>query len=198
MSVSSLSPAVPGPRRWERGPVSRPEPVPRGQQHGRGTAAWAGAPAPAPYAPVTGGGQVSWIAAHGGAGVTSLAAALGGADLGTRWPDPARGEPGRILVVARTHAAGIQAASTVLGALRDGSHPSGLELLGIVLVADAPGRLPLALARRIRVLSSAVATYQVPWIPSWRLGARTADLPKKVAALAELTGHRPAGMRGPA
>ncbi|MFD4813720.1 DUF6668 family protein [Streptomyces sp. NPDC058417] len=130
--------------------------------------------------------QVSWVGAHGGAGVTSLATALGGVDVGIRWPDPARGEPGRIMVVARTNAAGIQAASTVLDALRVGSHPDGLQMLGVVLVADAPGRLPLSLAQRARVLGSAVTVHRVPWIPSWRLGSRTAHLPRPVHALGEL------------
>ncbi|MEV0036457.1 DUF6668 family protein [Streptomyces sp. NPDC050804] len=136
--------------------------------------------------------DVSWVAAHGGAGATSLARALGGADVGTRWPDPARDEPGRVLIVARTHASGIQAASTVLDALRTGSHPDGLDLVAVVLVADAPGRLPLELARKVRVLGSAVTTHRIPWIPSWRVGGRTAQLPKEVLALTDLAGrHRP-------
>ncbi|MFJ3498443.1 DUF6668 family protein [Streptomyces sp. NPDC086091] len=145
-------------------------------------------PPPAPAVPVVSSttAQVSWVGAHGGAGVTSLATALGGADVGTRWPDPARGEPGRIMVVARTNAAGIQAASAVLDALRVGSHPDGLQLLGVVLVADAPGRLPLPLAQRARVLRSAATVHRVPWIPSWRLGSRTAHLPRPVHALGEL------------
>lgn len=129
-----------------------------------------------------------WVAAHGGAGATSLAAALGGTDVGTRWPDQARGEAHRILIVARTHATGIQAASTVLDALRTGNHPAGLDLLAVVLVADAPGRLPMTLARRVRVLHSAVTVHRIPWIPSWRVGARTAHLPRQVVAVGQAVG----------
>ncbi|MEU0360421.1 DUF6668 family protein [Streptomyces cyaneofuscatus] len=171
----------PGVHRWARGPVEPPSPavVPRSEP----------GPLAHPVPSYASGTAVSWVAAHGGAGVTTLAAALGGLDTGTRWPDPSSGEPGRMLVVARTHAAGIQAASTVLDALRTGSHPAGLELLGMVLVADAPGRLPLTLTRRIRVLRSAVTVHRVPWIPSWRLGARTAHLPKQVLALGRITGQ---------
>ncbi|MGW5333115.1 DUF6668 family protein [Streptomyces bauhiniae] len=149
----------------------------------------AGHGAPSAYA-AGHGAPVAWVAAHGGAGATSLAGALGGADLGTRWPEPGRGEPARMFVVARTHGAGIQAASSVLDALRTGSHPRGLELLGVVLVADAPGRLPLTLARRVRVLATAAPVHRVPWVPSWRLGTRLAHLPKEVLALADMAGLR--------
>ncbi|MFJ9319417.1 DUF6668 family protein [Streptomyces globisporus] len=169
-----------GPLSWQRGPVATAAPDPA---HGGTKPLTTEFAAPEPPA-----GAVCWVAAHGGAGATSLAAALGGTDVGTRWPDRARGEAGRMLIVARTHAAGIQAASTVLDALRTGNHPAGLDLLGVVLVADAPGRLPMALARRVRVLRSAVTVHHVPWIPSWRVGARTAHLPRQVVAVGRAVG----------
>ncbi|MFE9685394.1 hypothetical protein [Streptomyces sp. NPDC006285] len=123
---------------------------------------------------------------------------LGGADLGLRWPAPDRGEPGGLLLVARTHAGGMQAASQALNALRLGDHPAGVHLVAVVLVADAPGRLPHALGRRVRVLRSAAEVHRVPWIPAWRLGEEADPLPKQVRALAELTPGVPgrtAGLR---
>ncbi|MFJ2264652.1 DUF6668 family protein [Streptomyces sp. NPDC087844] len=194
MSVSSVAS---GPQSWIRGPVTGQVP---GAGHADGTHPVVDAPigpvetktAPASMEARPNSLGVTWVAAHGGSGATSLARALGGADVGIRWPDAARGEPNRILVVARTHAAGIQAASSVLNSLRTGSHPAQLELVAVVLVADAPGRLPLELARRVRVLSSAVRVHRVPWIPSWRVGGRTAHIPKEVLAIADLVGrHRP-------
>lgn len=129
---------------------------------------------------------VSWLGAHGGAGTTTLAEQLGGRDLGTHWPDLGSGDFGRFLVVARTNAAGLRAASQVLDALRTGNHPAGVELLALVLVADAPGRLPLSLARRIRVLRSVADTVRVPWIPGWRTGQPVHKPPKELAKLADL------------
>jgi hypothetical protein len=138
---------------------------------------------------------IGWVAAHGGAGTTTLAVVLGGTDLGCRWPDAARAEPGRVLLVARTHAAGLRAASRALNALREGRHPAGLELVGLVLVADAPGRLPLALARRIRVLRSVAPVKRVPWIASWRLGKQARQLPKAMAQLGALVAGHAGGSR---
>ncbi len=130
--------------------------------------------------------QVAWVSTHGGAGASTLARVLGGADIGRRWPDPARGEPGRVLLVARTHTAGLQAASQALNALRKGEHPAGVQLVAVVLVADAPGRLPRPLGRRVRVMRSAAEVHRVPWVPAWRLGEGADHLPRPVRALARL------------
>ncbi|MET9553741.1 hypothetical protein [Streptomyces sp. NPDC006645] len=139
------------------------------------------------------GQRFAWVNAHGGGGASTLAQALGGADLGTRWPEPAEGEPGDVLLVARTHAGGIRAASQALNALRMGDHPDGLRLVAVVLVADAPGRLPRQLGQRVRVLRSAAEVHRVPWVPAWRLGEEVDPLPRDVRALASLV----AGPAGP-
>ncbi|MFJ6464634.1 hypothetical protein ACIQM0_27000 [Streptomyces sp. NPDC091387] len=132
--------------------------------------------------------EVGWVKAHGGAGTTSLIDTLGGVDVGARWPDPARGEPRRIVVVGRTSSGGLRAVSRALGALKEGKAPQGLDLLGVVLVADAPGRLPLVLLRRIRVLRSVARVYRVPWIPAWRTGGHPKHEPRQLATLAALVG----------
>ncbi|MFF4354387.1 hypothetical protein [Streptomyces sp. NPDC001530] len=120
--------------------------------------------------------------------MTSLVETLGGVDLGARWPEPARGEPHRIVLVGRTSARGLRSVSRALGALKEGSAPQGLDLLGVVLVADAPGRLPLSLLRRIRVLRSVARVHRVPWIPAWRTGDRPKSLPRQLATLGTLVG----------
>ncbi|WP_406166542.1 hypothetical protein [Streptomyces sp. NBC_00996] len=132
--------------------------------------------------------DVGWVKAHGGAGVTSLVETLGGVDVGARWPEPARGEPRRIVLVGRTSARGLRSVSQALGALEEGNAPQGLDLLGVVLVADAPGRLPLSLLRRIRVLRSVARVHRVPWIPAWRTGGRPKSTPRQLATLAKLVG----------
>lgn len=131
---------------------------------------------------------MGWIAAHGGAGSTTLTRLLGGVDLGCRWPDAALGEPARVMLVARTNAEGMRAAGRALNALREGRHPAGMRLVGLVLVADAPGRLPLPLARRIRVLRSIAPLHRVPWMPGWRLGVQPKRVPKELSGLADAVG----------
>ncbi|WP_228120193.1 hypothetical protein [Streptomyces fagopyri] len=132
--------------------------------------------------------DVGWVKAHGGSGATSLAEALGGVDVGARWPEPARGEPYRIALVGRTSASGLRSVSQALGALKDGKAPQGLELLSVVLVADAPGRLPLTLLRHIRVLRSVARVHRVPWIPAWRTDSRMSHIPRQLVTLARLVG----------
>jgi len=126
---------------------------------------------------------LAWVGAHGGAGVTTLAAVLGGVDVGCRWPQPDLAEPARILLVARTHASGLHTASMTLNAMREGRHPSGMTLVGVVLVADAPGSLPRSLVNRIKVLRSAAPVQRIPWIPQWRVGEQPNRLPRQVDAL---------------
>lgn len=58
----------------------------------------------------------------------------------------------------------------------------------MVLVADAPGRLPLGLLRQIRVLRSVARVQRVPWIAAWRVGATPKALPRQISRLAELVG----------
>ncbi|MFJ5035655.1 DUF6668 family protein [Streptomyces sp. NPDC088560] len=126
------------------------------------------------------------MSAHGGAGATTLADVLGGQDVGRNWPNVSQGDPGQILIVARTHAGGLTGASRLLEALRTGQHPPGIEPLALILVADAPGRLPRRLAQRVRVLRAAAPTLFVPWIQSWRLGERTEKDLAAISSVANL------------
>jgi hypothetical protein len=141
---------------------------------------------------------MGWVAAHGGAGVTTLSIVVGGTDLGARWPDPARAEPARVMLVARTHAQGLRAASRGLNALREGRHPAGMELVGLVLVADAPGRLPPVLVTRIRLLRSVAPVWRVPWIAPWRFGKQASGLPKQAVGLGRIVQICAAGDQRPA
>lgn len=140
---------------------------------------------------------ISWVGAHGGAGASTFAGALGGVDVGHAWPDVSRGEPGDILLLARTHLAGLQAASKALDSLRTGRHPAGIQLVALVLVADAPGRLPPELWRRVRVLRAAVRTISVPWIAQWRVGRPAPKAPRSVVELAALVPARSEDPGGP-
>ena len=117
-------------------------------------------------------GSALWVAgAHGGAGTSTWAGLLGAGDAGVSWPVPAvPGEQVRVLVAARTHAAGLEAARAVAVEWLEGTVP-GVELLGLVLGADAPGRRhPKALARLVRDVGGAFpVVLHVPWQAAWRL-----------------------------
>ncbi|MFF8014072.1 DUF6668 family protein [Streptomyces sp. NPDC007929] len=157
-----------GPEIWLRGPVTPPEPVPPEPPHTHAAAR-----------------RFSWIGTHGGAGVSTLAQVYGGQDCGRSWPGP--GDPPSVLLVARTHAAGLDTVAGAVEIFRRGGAPRGLDLDAVVLVADAPGRLPRPLAQRVRALESVIDVYRVPWVPSWRLG-ELGHPPRETRALARLTG----------
>lgn len=160
-----------GPEIWTRGPLITTAPP-------AAPASPAGMDAPQR--------QLAWVGAHGGAGTSTLATVLGGFDSGRDWPRTGQGEPGGVLLVARTHAAGLQSVSRTLDVLRRGDQPPGVELVAVVLVADAPGRLPRQLLQRIKVIGSAAEVHRVPWVTAWRTGDLTAPAPRETAALAGL------------
>ncbi|MDN0193651.1 DUF6668 family protein [Streptomyces sp. S.PNR 29] len=157
-----------GPEIWIRGPVTVPEPGPPGPAH-------ASFPAR----------RFSWVGTHGGAGVSTLAAVYGGHDSGRDWPGPS--DPQSVLLVARTHAAGLESLVRAVEAFRRGETPAGLDLDAVVLVADAPGRLPKPLAQRVKQIESAIDVYRVPWVPGWRLGDLSGNPPRETEALVRLT-----------
>jgi hypothetical protein len=70
---------------------------------------------------------------------------------------------------------------------RRGEHPPGLDLDAVVLVADAPGRLPRPLAQQVKEIESTVDVYRVPWVPAWRLGDLNGTPPRGTDALVRLT-----------
>ncbi|MBQ1049927.1 hypothetical protein KBX50_15820 [Micromonospora sp. C51] len=131
---------------------------------------------------------IGWIGAHGGAGASTLTRLLGGTDIGCRWPDPALAEPAQVMVVGRTNLDGLRAVSRALNALREGRHPAGMRLVGVVLIADAPGRLPPTLLSRIRLLRSIAPVHRLPWVPSYRVGEEPKHLPRQLARLSTVVG----------
>ncbi|GED85426.1 DUF6668 family protein [Streptomyces sp. 6-11-2] len=166
----------PGPEIWVRGPVTDA----RAEADG-----WEGRPERPAGRPVT-PRRFSWLATHGGAGTTTLAAVYGGHDCGRAWPGP--GAPESVLLVARTHAAGLDAVTRALEVFRGGEAPAGLDLDAVVLVADAPGRLPRRLAQRVKPIESVIDVYRVPWVEAWRLGDLSGAPPRESEPLARLTG----------
>ena len=118
---------------------------------------------------------VSIVGTHGGAGTSTVARLLTANDLGRQWPEPGDCHPPQVLLVARTHAFGLMSASQALAGYCATAHPDGPFLIGFVLVSDAPGKLPKALKRRVRILASATTVFRLPWIASWRFSETAYD-----------------------
>ncbi|MEV6133681.1 DUF6668 family protein [Streptomyces violaceusniger] len=125
-----------------------------------------------------------WLGVHGGAGVSTLERAVpGGRDSGRAWP--ATGEPEPVVLVARSSAHGLGAAQNAAQQWAS-RMVTGVDLLGLVVVADAPGRRPRILRDRVRLVSGAVPRlWEIPWVEPWRLGETyLPQLPKECVSLA--------------
>ncbi|MDQ3157299.1 MAG: hypothetical protein M3Q98_11320 [Actinomycetota bacterium] len=118
------------------------------------------------------------VGTHGGAGESTVAQLLAGNETGHRWPDTSPAPA--VLLTARTHAAGLRAAQTAMRAWAAGQTPH-IRLLGLVLVADAPGKLPRTLAVRAEILNGGVPhTWLLPWVDEYRIDVDPADPPRQV------------------
>lgn len=102
------------------------------------------------------------VGAHRAAGVTSLAAAARFADSGMPTDQVPPVDAPRVLV-ARTHQLGLAAARRQLAEHRDSSQP-----MRLLLVPDAPGRLPKPLADQVSIIAAASPVTRVPWVEAWR------------------------------
>lgn len=122
------------------------------------------------------GAPLLWIVgAHGGAGTSTWARILGVGDAGASWPqhvNPTRLL--RIVVCCRSTAAGLRAAQDVAIEWASGALPG--QLVGLVVGADAPGRLPRELRDQLQITSGAFPHCAfVPWQAHWRF-AKESDV----------------------
>lgn len=134
-----------------------------------------------PLVPVDPGTALWVVGAHGGAGESTLAGlAEGWAGAGHGWPQPPQGRAA-VLLCARTHVSGLLAAQAALRQWA-GSGAGTVHLLGLVLLADAPGRLPKPLRDLAEVVAGgAPRVWTVPWVQAWRYAE--ADTPRPVSRL---------------
>jgi hypothetical protein len=136
----------------------------------RDAGVWATTPSPTPRSAVplisglTPGRSPKWAwrGAHPGAGVTTLARELGGADLGL-----SRGTGLPTLVVCRSSADGLIAAQHLAAGELCGT--PAWTCLGLVVVADGPGPLAKPLAELAAlILGGYPDHWPIPWMESWR------------------------------
>lgn len=93
-----------------------------------------------------------------------------------------------MVLVARTSHTGLAAAQTALAQWAAGDTPP-VDLLGLVLSADAPGRIPRALRELTQLVGGgAPRAWQLPWIEEWRTGEPVIPRPvsRVLAAVAAL------------
>lgn len=135
--------------------------------------------------------RVWWLGVHGGAGESTLEQLLDGSRAaGHAWPVPAPGTHAAarpsVVLVARTHAHGLRAAQAAARDWASGDVP--VRLLGLLLIADAPGRLPRPLRDLSRLVAGGVpASWSVAWYEPWRLGTPVATAVKPGDAMAAIS-----------
>ncbi len=129
-----------------------------------------------------------WVGAHGGSGESTLAALMPGSQAaGHAWPRTPSAMPARTVLVARADARGLRAAQDAMRQWAAGLVPS-VEVLGLVVMADAPGRVPRSLRDLLQVVSGGVPrTWTVPWVEAWRVGEppALASSPREVQRLVD-------------
>jgi hypothetical protein len=75
-----------------------------------------------------------------------------------------------VLLVARSHASGLCAAQAAARQWAAGVLPY-VRLLGLVVIADAPGKRPKPLSELVRLISGGVPQlWELPWVEALRLG----------------------------
>lgn len=131
--------------------------------------------------------SVWWLGVHGGAGESTLETLfVGSRACDHLWPVGPIGAPTRVVLVARTNAHGLRAVQT---AVRDASERElAVSIRGLVLMADAPGRLPRQLRELAELVAGAASpVWRFPWVPAWRLGEPPsgANAPCEAAQLLE-------------
>lgn len=112
-----------------------------------------------------------WLGVHGGAGESTLAALVpewSASDHG--WPQVPGAAPARVVLTARSNVRGLRAAQAAATQWAAGLVPF-VEVIGLVIIADAPGRLPKPLRDLAHVVGGGVPrTWSLPWVEAWRLG----------------------------
>jgi uncharacterized protein DUF6668 len=117
-----------------------------------------------------GAAGVWWVGVHGGAGESTLEQLVEGSRAaGHAWPLAPSTHRCRVVLVARTHAHGLRAAQ--LAATEWASGSVAVHVAGLVLIADAPGRLPRVLKDFSDLVAGGVPrVWRLPWVEAWRQG----------------------------
>lgn len=130
-----------------------------------------------------------WLGVHGGAGESKLSRLVEHSRPADHsWPHLLTSpRPAPVVLVARSNYDGLRAAQSAATQWASGLVPF-VNVLGLVVVADAPGRLPRPLREFAQIVGGGVPrTWSVPWIESWRLGEEPSllSVPREVRRLVD-------------
>lgn len=133
--------------------------------------------------------ELWWVGAHGGAGESTLAALVPTWQSASHaWPRvPGHPAPSPVVLTARSNVHGLRAAQSAATQWAAGLAPF-VQLIGLVVVADAPGRPPKPIREFTHLVSGGVPrTWHVPWNEAWRLGEPVAldTAPRSVRRLVD-------------
>jgi hypothetical protein len=127
------------------------------------------------------GSAALWITGtHGGAGESRIADFLPGARATDHcWPVLQDGSTPRVLLVCRADMRGLTAARSALTQWASGAAPE-LDLLGLAILADTPGKTPKALQDFAAIVGGgAPRLWILPWVEAWRHGDTTTPPPAR-------------------
>jgi hypothetical protein len=116
-----------------------------------------------------------WVAgAHGGSGESRIADLIDGARVTDHgWPVLQDGSKPRVLLVCRADMRGLTAARSALTQWVSGAAPA-VDLLGLAVLADAPGKTPKALRDFAAIVGGGAPRFwTLPWVEAWRQGEST-------------------------
>ncbi len=93
-----------------------------------------------------------------------------GLSAGRAWPNPTLEPTGSVVVVCQTTMRGLAWARDLAAQYLSGRAPQGTHLLGVLTVADQPGRLPQPIAAAKNLLAGAYPhAWHVPYVHEYRL-----------------------------
>jgi hypothetical protein len=91
------------------------------------------------------------------------------------------GRPSRVVLVARTNYSGLTAAQRAATEWASNALGDAVQVAGLVLMPDAPGKRPRPLRDLEQVVAGGVPrVWTMPWVEAWRIApARPGDAPPK-------------------
>lgn len=136
-----------------------------------------------PRRQVLGTASVWVVGSHGGAGETTVSKLIEGSRP-TYHSWPVTGDAGidpRVLLVCRSSKNGLEAAQRALIEWTS-TPPVAVELLGLAVMADAPGKLPKPLRDlATHIGGGAPRLWHLPWVEAWRTGdVEPEHLPREI------------------
>ncbi|MDF9279085.1 hypothetical protein P4U43_14950 [Arthrobacter sp. EH-1B-1] len=127
---------------------------------------------------VTGSAALWIVGVNGGAGENAVTRLIDGSrPTEHAWPVVEGAEmPPRVLLVCRSNVNGLESARRALIEWTS-LQPPEVELLGLAVLADAPGKLPKPLRDLATIVGGgAPRLWHLPWVEAWRTGTVDADL----------------------